>query len=468
MKSTRTFAVAALLAFAAVAAIAQIAAPEAAHAFVAAHPDILLGLSGLAFLGETTSLEAVREEIKGALQDLTRDHKAAMKDAKETAEKALDEVKKFNTVTAETNDALKKTGETTIKLQTDLVEMQQKMDKFTTQLAAAGGGGSDQKSIGEMVTESEQWKAAGKAGNAKMDAVEVGSFHKTAIINATGQNQPLVPAERAPMVMPANRPLVIRDLLPTFRTESNLIEFVKENVFTNNAAVQYASPQPESAAYENVTKPESGITFTMSNKAVVTIAHWIPASRQVLSDASMLQGYIGSRLLYGVKYTEEDEILNGDGSAGHISGLMTNATAYAGSGAVSADTQLDTLLRAMTQCFTGSLFAPDATVVNPVDWMKIRLLKDTTGRYIFGDPNSNQQPSVWGQRLVQSLSIAATRFLVGAFAPGAALWDREDATVRIAEQHGDFFIKNMVAILAEERVALTVFRPTAFIRGNFN
>jgi HK97 family phage major capsid protein len=147
---------------------------------------------------------------------------------------------------------------------------------------------------------------------------------------------------------------------------------------------------------------------------------------------------------------------------------MHQATAYAGTGAVSVDTQLDTLLRAMTQCYTVSLFAPDASVINPTDWTRIRLLKDTTGRYIFGDPNSNQAPSVWGQRLVQSLSIAATRFLVGAFQPGAALWDREDATIRIAEQHSDFFVKNMVAILAEERLALTVYRPSAFIRGNFN
>jgi hypothetical protein len=48
----------------------------------------------------------------------------------------------------------------------------------------------------------------------------------------------------------------------------------------------------------------------------------------------------------------------------------------------------------------------------------------------------------------------------------AMLWDREDVTVRVAEQHEDFFVKNMVAILVEERVALTVFRTQALIRGN--
>ena len=114
------------------------------------------------------------------------------------------------------------------------------------------------------------------------------------------------------------------------------------------------------------------------------------------------------------------------------------------------------------------MFAPDGVVVNPVDWTKICLLKDSAGNYIFGDPNSDKTPSVWGKRLVQSLSIAATRFLAGAFQASAQIWDREQANVRIAEQHGDFFIKNMVAILAEERLALTVYRPTGLVRGNFN
>jgi HK97 family phage major capsid protein len=440
-------------------------------AVFAAHPSIVLGLSGLALIGETKPA-ATLDDVKGMLQDMGREHKEAVGKVKEVAEKALDEVKRFGTLTTETNEQLKATGEKTLKLQGDLVDLGQKFDKIQLQVAAAGSHGVDFKSVGSIVIESEEYKEAAKnaGGKPEMKSVMVGSFHKTAILNATtlDGNQPLVQPTRAEFVKPAERPLVVRDLLPIRGTQSNLVQFAKENVFTNNAAIQYASPQPESAAYENVTKPESAIMYTLADAAVRTIAHWIPASRQVLSDAPMLQGMIEDRLLYGVKYVEEDEILNGDGSAGHLNGLMHQATAYAGSGAVSADQQLDTLLRAQVQCFTNSLFFPDATIVNPVDWMKIRLIKDTTGRYVFGDPNSNQAPSVWGQRVVQSLSIAATRFLVGAFQPGAALWDREDATIRIAEQHLDFFIKNMVAILAEERLALTVYRPAAFIRGNFN
>ena len=83
-----------------------------------------------------------------------------------------------------------------------------------------------------------------------------------------------------------------------------MIEYAKENVYTNSAAIVYSSPD-----FENVTKPESNITFTLSSAPVVTIAHWLAASRQLLSDAPALAGYIDSRLTYGLKYLEQEEIL---------------------------------------------------------------------------------------------------------------------------------------------------------------
>jgi HK97 family phage major capsid protein len=425
----------------------------------AAHPDFALGVSALALLGETKPVSL--DDVKGMLQDMQRDHQSAIKEAKDVTEKALAEVKEFKTITGQTNDQLKEVGEKTIKLQGDLVELQQKFDKVNLQIAAAGPG--EAKSIGQIVIESEQFKLASKAsGKPEMAAVEVGSF-KTAIVNATqNTSQPLVQAHHAGFVAPGLQPLSVRDLLPTYRCESNVVTFTKEATFTNNAAIQYSSPN-----YENVSKAESAMTFELAEAPVRTIAHFIPASRQVLSDAKMLQSYIEGRLMYGVKLEEEDEILNGDNSAGHLNGLMAQATAYAGSGAVSTDTELDTLLRALTQCFTGSYFMADGILMTPTKWMQIQLLKDTTGRYLFGNPYDMVAPRVWGTRVVQTLSLSGTKFLVGAFRAGAAIWDREDASIRIAEQHSDFFVKNMVAILAEERLALTVFRPTAFIRGNF-
>lgn len=398
---------------------------------------------------EVKDLEALQDTLKKGLHDLREQ-------TGEKIETALQEVKTLGTLVTDTNKQLTELGVKAVEHQQRLLDVEQKLAG-----RLQDNDGSQVKSIGAIVAESEEFKAAqGQGSRARgMDPVHVGSFHKTAIVNASGQNQPLVPSDRlAGIVTPAERLLTIRSLIPVGSTESNLIEYAKENVFTNNAGPQYSSPNRE-----NVAKNESGITFTLATAAVITIAHFVPASRQVLSDASLLRGYIENRLTYGLKLEEEDEILNGDGTGGVLDGLRNQATPYAG--AVSGDQALDTLLRAMLQVTTGSEFVADGAVLSHTDWTGILLLKDSQGRYLFGDPGAQQAPRVWGRPVVPTNSLAAGNFLVGAFSMACQLWDREQATVRVAEQHSDFFVKNMVAILAEERVALTVYRPTALIKG---
>ena len=114
--------------------------------------------------------------------------------------------------------------------------------------------------------------------------------------------------------------MTIRALFPQVPTASNLVEYTTEATFTSAARPQGdASP----GGIEGELKAESGMTFSLSNTPVVTIAHWIPASRQMLSDAPMLQGHIAGRLLYGLALEEEHEMLTGTGTAGTLTGLVS-------------------------------------------------------------------------------------------------------------------------------------------------
>lgn len=378
---------------------------------------------------------------------------------KSLVNKANEQAALAGNVAAETKAALDKVSADGIALLNRLTALEQ---KFVSGGAPGDGTGNGIKSLGAQFIESDGFKAmhGGRGAKSASFAIEGKSLldalsYKTAIVNATGQNQPLVTADRVPgIIINPNRALRIRDLLPTGVTSSNLVEYVKENVFTNNAGPQYSSPNRE-----NVTKPESGITFTLESAAVVTLAHFIPASRQVLDDSPMLQSFIDQRLMYGLKLEEEDQILNGTGTGGGLNGLLNQATLF--NTFASGDTELDKIRRAIAAA-QASNFAPTGIVLNYADWRDIELLKDVDGRYIFANPQNAATPQLWGLPVVPSNSIDAGTCLVGAFDMGAQLWDRQQARIEVSREDGDNFKKNMVTILAEERLALTVYRPLAF------
>lgn len=383
-------------------------------------------------------------ETQGTLLATTRELKSWM-------EKANGEIAAVKSVENETKNAMEKLAAKAGELTDKCLELERKMT------AGNENGQQAAQSFGEQFVKSESFQAMA-AGRSKFARMEF----KTAIINATGQNQPLVAPDRLPgIVNNPNRVLTIRDALPVGRTSSNLVEFTKENVFTNNANAQYASP-----ARENVTKPESGITFTLASAAVVTLAHFIPVSRQVLDDSPQLESYVNSRLTFGLKLEEEDQLLNGAGTSGNLSGLLASGNNVAYNRAATGDTRIDTLRKAITQAAL-SEFEADTVVINPADWETITLTKATDGQYIISSPADLLAPRIWGKRVVATNSIAAGTFLVGAMTMGAQIWDRMDAAVQISYEDGDNFKKNMATLLAEERLALTVYRPSAFIKGTF-
>jgi HK97 family phage major capsid protein len=374
-----------------------------------------------------------------------------------------EEVKANGTASEETKKTVSKLADDFNATSARILLIEQKLDgnKFGSNAAA------ETKSIGQTFVESEGYKLLAK-GAPRTGKVEVGSFHKTALINATGLNQPLVPPLIKPgIISPGVQRLTVRDLLPVTPISSNLVEYVKEASFTNNAAPQYSAGQ-----YENVVKAESAMTFTLSSMGVSTLAHWIPVSRQLLDDAPAIQGYINSRLTYGLKLVEETELLTGSGIQGHLSGLVTNATTFDTTPVVTAsDSYIDVLRRAVTQVQL-SFFEPDGIVLHPRDWEVIELTKETgtgisSGMYIYANPRVQSGPQLWGLPVVVTTSMTQGQFLVGNFSQSSMIWDRNAATVEISREHSDYFVRNMAAILVEERLALTVFRATALIYGGF-
>lgn len=253
------------------------------------------------------------------------------------------------------------------------------------------------------------------------------------------------------------RRLQVRDLLPVVRIESGAVEYPRQTARTNNAAM----------VAEGTLKPESNYGWTMETVTPKVIAHWIPASRQILDDAPQLRDTIDTELLYGLALKEEEQLLNGSGTGENLTGLITNATAYADPlGGGTGLTMLDTMARAILQNALADEPA-DGIVIHPSDWMRMRLIKDADGKYILGDPAADVAPVLFGLPVVATKAMAADTFLVGNFARAATLYDRWAPRVEVSSEHADFFTRNMVAILAEERLALAPKNSAALTYGDF-
>lgn len=376
-------------------------------------------------------------------------------------------VKKFDEISKLTEDAnvqIQAIGKVTDDTKGALDQLKGDYDALYDRLQAVEQKGASEfeeksaETLGDQFLKSETFKnfASGQTSRARMEI-------KTAIINATGQNQPLVPSDRLGGIYTTpNRILTIRDVLPSSSTNSNLVEYTRESSFTNNAGPT-VSGSPEQ--YENVTKPESALAFTLVTSPVVTLAHFIPCSKQVLDDAASLKSHVDMRLMYGLKLKEETQLLSGTGSNHQLNGLITQATAWANE-SPNITNEIDIIRSAIKQAHLAE-YRPDFLVLNPQDWFDIEIRKvgSSDDRYVVGNPRDMMGPNLWGMPVVVTNSISAGTFLMGS-SMACEIKDREQAAVEMSYEDSTNFQKNMVTIRAEERLTLCVFRTEAFLTGS--
>jgi HK97 family phage major capsid protein len=264
----------------------------------------------------------------------------------------------------------------------------------------------------------------------------------------------IAPDRQQGIIALPQRPPSVRDLVAPGRTAGSLIQFFRELVFTNNAA----------PVAENTLKPESNLTFEQADAKVIKLAHWIKATTEILDDAPQLQSVIDQRLRYGLQFVEDLQMLMGSGTGQNLSGLYTNAAAYVAPLTIAGATAIDVLRLAFLQGEL-ALLPADAAVLHPTSWAGIELLKDTQGRYLIGNPQGNLAPTLWGRRIVTTLAMTSGQFLAGNFRDSAQVFDREDANVVVSTENSDDFVNNRVTIMAEERLALAIYRPQALVKG---
>lgn len=271
--------------------------------------------------------------------------------------------------------------------------------------------------------------------------------------------------------MLGRRPLTIRDLVSVRRTGSDAVEYVEQTSHTNAAAVvpeatSSAAPTAPGAAGPLILdpnggyKPEGSWAFERKVANVKTIAEWVPITKRGLADVAALEGLINDELAADVADAEEAQILNGNGTGENFTGVNN----WSGVQTQTFSTDIfESIRKGITKARTVGRVNPTGIVMNPADVEKIDLAKDLNGTYRYGGPQSMGQRTVWGVPVVESeIQPAGTGTL--ADWSKAVLWDREQTTVTMTDSHADFFVRNMVAVLAEERLAFAVTRPAAVVK----
>ncbi|PUW09861.1 phage major capsid protein, partial [Cronobacter sakazakii] len=372
------------------------------------------------------------------------------------AEEALKEAQKTGKLSAETKETVDKMAsefnalkEAEKTLKAALGELEQQVAQMPLANAA-----KVVETVGQTVISSEALKAfAASVEGGKRVSVPV-----NAALISTDVPTGVVEPQRLPGIDTAPKQrLFIRDLIAPGRTAAPAIFWVQQTGFTNAAKV----------VPEGTTKPYSDIQFATQITPVTTIAHMFKASKQILDDFAQLQSTIDAEMRYGLKYVEEQEILFGDGTGAHLKGIVPQASAFSAAFEVEKQNGIDVLRLAMLQAQLAR-FPASGHVLHFIDWAKIELTKDSLGRYILANPAALSGPTLWGLPVVATETAAFQgKFLTGAFNAAAQLFDREDANVVISTENADDFEKNMISIRCEERLALAVKRPEAFIYGAF-
>jgi len=322
------------------------------------------------------------------------------------------------------------------------------------------------KSIGQRFIDSDEFKAIGNGRNGyTMQAPFQAKDVFTAMPSGTPGDFGAV--QREGIVDRAKRVSRVRDLFNVQQTNSNMIEYFRVSGFTNNAAtVSERSGTPEVFT----SKPQSSMTVVGVQAPVRTIAHFEVAHRNVLEDEPTLRGIIDNELLYGLRLTEDDQILNGNGSGSNLTGIRNVSgvqTLNWSAGAV-GDTRIDAIRRGITKSLL-AYYEPTGIIMHPNDMEDIELTKDDENRHIMVMSVSiGAEARLWRLPIVSTPAITEGKVLIGSFGVGATLYDRMEGTIRVAEQHSDFFVRNAVAVLAEERIALAVKRPESFVEVTLN
>lgn len=407
------------------------------------------------------------------LKELAQAMTDATAEVKSLKEKHDAELKATGAALAETKAALDAAEAKNAELVARFEKLDAKFADMEVEAKRFKSGQRDEvKTLGQQFVESDVFAAVKSANRGTGIPFECKDI--TNLGTSAGALAPVVTDPEVYRTVGGMRQTRIRDLIPTVATSSDSVRIMRMKTVTNNAAPQ--GTVAGVGAGELVAKAKSDYVWEQVTVPVSTIAHYVIASRQALSDSNMLRSLIDTELNYGLELESDDQLLLGDGTGQNLTGILNDA-AINDVGQLASTTaandvpaaMIDHIRAAITECQKSEYYNINGIVLNPVDFATLETAKATDGHYIlmpFAATNTTTT-QIWRVPVVVSNAMPISTFLLGDWTIGAKIYAREGVTVRVSESHNGLFVENGVAILAEERYCLAVNRPKAFTKGAF-
>ena len=329
------------------------------------------------------------------------------------------------------------------------------------------------QTIGESFINTDAYKGYQESGAKGLDStVKFSPMGYKATLGA-GLSQSFPPEVlRQPGILEsAHRdPDAVIGLFDQIETDQNSFAYMEETTFTNAAAEQA----------EEATTAEGTLDFTEKTASIRKIGVFLPVTEELLADVQGIQGYVNSRLGTMMKLRLDGQIMDGDGSAPNLGGLLNtsgiNSFQY---GSYSGElARLGQIYQAITEIRKDAFVEPDAIIMHPSDWYDIvtsvtDIQTTSSGAaaknplfMVAGGFGADVAPRIWGLPVVTTTAVSAGTQMVGRFGGGEAahLVMRQGIDLAVSDSHSDFFLKGKLAIRATMRVGLVVYRPTAFCK----
>ena len=329
------------------------------------------------------------------------------------------------------------------------------------------------QTIGESFINTDAYKGYQESGAKGLDSTVKFSpmGYKATLGAGLSQNFPPEVLRQPGILESALRdPDAIIGLFDQIETDQNSFAYMEETTFTNAAAEQA----------EEATTAEGTLDFTEKTASIRKIGVFLPVTEELLADVQGIQGYVNSRLGTMMKLRLDGQIMDGDGSAPNLGGLLNtsgiNSFQY---GSYSGElARLGQIYQAITEIRKDAFVEPDAIIMHPSDWYDIvtsvtDIQTTSSGAaaknplfMVAGGFGADVAPRIWGLPVVTTTAVSAGTQMVGRFGGGEAahLVMRQGIDLAVSDSHSDFFLKGKLAIRATMRVGLVVYRPTAFCK----